>query len=211
MVSSRIRFTSRKEFAMRQAICTFLAAAGLLCAGLGGARAEDKGAKSVLDFKLKDIEGKEVALSSYKGKTLLFVNVASKCGLTEKQYGSLTKLHEKYKDKGFEILAFPANNFGKQEPGTDSEIKGFCEKKNVAFKLFSKISVKGEDIHPLYKFLTQKETDPKFAGDIRWNFDKFLVDKKGEVIARFAPKEDPLGKEVNEAIEKSIHEKPASK
>jgi glutathione peroxidase len=171
-------------------------------------RADDKaGASSVLGFKLKDIDGKEVDLGAYKGKALLFVNVASQCGLTEKQYTGLTKLHEKYKDKGLEILAFPANNFGKQEPGSDQEIKEFCSKKKVDFKLFSKISVKGEDIHPLYRFLTAKDTNPKFAGDIRWNFDKFLVSPKGEVIARFEPKADPLGKEVTEAIDKALPSK----
>jgi glutathione peroxidase len=186
-----------------------IAALGV-CAVVSGAfllRAEDKPAASPLSFKMKDIDGKEVDLSSYKGKVLLFVNVASQCGLTEKQYGSLTKLHDQYKSKGFEILAFPANNFGKQEPGTDKEIKEFCGTKNVAFKLFSKISVKGDDIHPLYKYLTSKETDPKFAGDIRWNFDKFLVDTKGNVIGRFEPKADPTGKEVTEAIDKALKEK----
>jgi glutathione peroxidase len=176
-----------------------------------GLRADDKAPKSVLDFKVKDIDGKDVDLGSFKGKTLLVVNVASNCGLTEKQYGSLGKLHEKYKELGFEILAFPANNFGKQEPGTDPEIKQFCATKNVAFKLFSKISVKGEDIHPLYKFLTAKETNPKFAGEVRWNFDKFLVGPKGEVLARFEPKADPLGKEVTEAIDKALPPKGASK
>ena len=196
---------------MRRMIVLAPLAAFLLCAMAAGLLAADKPAKSPLDFKVKDIDGKEVDLGSFKGKALLVVNVASKCGLTEKQYGSLTKLHEQYQGKNFEILAFPANNFGKQEPGTDSEIKEFCSKKHVAFKLFSKISVKGEDMHPLYKFLTAKETDPKFAGDIRWNFDKFLVDPKGEVIARFEPKVDPLGKEVTEAIDSAIKEKGAEK
>jgi glutathione peroxidase len=194
-----------------------LVASGFLFVTVSGLWADDKPAqpakpaRSALEFKVKDIDGKDVDLGSFKGKTLLFVNVASQCGLTEGQYGSLTKLHEQYKDKGLEILAFPANNFGKQEPGTDKEIKEFCSKKNVAFKLFSKISVKGEDIHPLYRYLTSKETDPKFAGDIRWNFDKFLVSPKGEVVGRFAPKVDPLGKEVTEAIDKSLQQKVASK
>jgi glutathione peroxidase len=182
---------------------------GLLAAlfstfAITGLRADDKPPGSALDFKVKDIDGKDVDLAAFKGKALLVVNVASKCGLTEKQYGSLTKLHEKYKDLGFEILAFPANNFGKQEPGTDPEIKEFCSAKHVEFKLFSKISVKGDDIHPLYKFLTGKDTNPKFAGEVRWNFDKFLVGPKGEVLARFEPKTDPLGKEVTEAIDKAL-------
>ena len=187
-----------------------LAALVLGSSAVTALRAEDKAPTSPLGFKLKDIDGKEVDLGSYKGKVLLFVNVASQCGLTEKQYGSLTKLHEKLKDKGFEILAFPANEFGKQEPGSDKEIKEFCGKKNVAFKLFSKIVVKGAEMHPLYKFLTSKETNPKFAGEIGWNFDKFLVSSKGEVIGRFAPKVDPLGKDVTEAIETALKDvKPA--
>ena len=193
----------------RSAICLLTAA--LSASAILGLRADDKAPKSVLDFKVKDIDGKEVDLGAFKGKTLLVVNVASKCGLTEKQYGSLGKLHEKYKELGFEILAFPANNFGKQEPGTDTEIKEFCSAKKVSFKLFSKISVQGNDIHPLYKFLTAKETNPKFAGDIRWNFDKFLVSPKGEVVARFEPKADPLAKDVTEAIDKALPPKGASK
>ena len=158
---------------------------------------------------MKDIDGKDVRLSSFRGKTLLIVNVASKCGLTPTQYPALVKLHQKYREKGFEILAFPANNFGKQEPGTDPEIKQFCADRNVAFKLFSKISVKGDDIHPLYRFLTSKETDSRFAGDIRWNFDKFLVDRRGKVVARFEPKQDPLGEQVTGALEKLLAETPA--
>lgn len=186
-------------------------AAGLVASTVAASlRSEDKAPSSPLAFKMKDIDGKEVDLSAYKGKVLLFVNVASQCGLTEKQYSGLTTLHSKYKEKGFEILAFPANNFGKQEPGTDKDIKEFCSKKDVAFKLFSKISVKGDDIHPLYKYLTSKETDPKFAGEIRWNFDKFLVDSKGHVIQRFEPKTEPVSKEVTEAVEKALAEgKPA--
>lgn len=191
------------------ALC--LSALAILGSTAAGLSAAEKPAKSPLDFKMKDIDGKEVDLASFKGKTVLIVNVASQCGLTEKQYGSLTKLHEKYVGKGFEILAFPANNFGKQEPGTDQEIKEFCARKDVKFKLFSKISVKGDDIHPLYKFLTGKGTDPKFSGDIRWNFDKFLIDRKGDVVARFEPKEDPLGKAVTEALEKVLKEKGGSK
>jgi len=196
---------------MRWTITLGLLAAVISVSSISSLRADDKPAKSVLDFKVKDIDGKDVDLGAFKGKTLLVVNVASKCGLTEGQYGSLTKLHEKYKDLGLEILAFPANNFGKQEPGTDPEIKKFCSAKNVAFKLFSKISVKGDDIHPLYKFLTAKETNPKFAGDIRWNFDKFLVSPKGEVLARFEPKADPLGKDVTEVIDKNLPAKGATK
>ncbi|HWE40003.1 MAG TPA: glutathione peroxidase [Isosphaeraceae bacterium] len=155
---------------------------------------------------MKDIDGTEVALSKYKGDVLLVVNVASKCGLTP-QYEALEATYRKYKDKGFEVLAFPANEFGKQEPGTDAEIKQFCTSKyDVTFPVFSKIVVKGEGIHPLYKFLTSEQTDPKFAGEIPWNFAKFLVDRKGRVIARFDPKVKPDDPKVVAAIEAALAE-----
>ena len=126
---------------------------------------EETHMKSIYDFKVADIEGNDVNLSDYKGKVLLIVNVASKCGFTP-QYKGLERIYRDYKDKGFEILAFPSNDFMGQEPGTNEQIKSFCQLNyNVGFPLFSKISVKGKDIHPLYKFLTEKNTDPKFAGD----------------------------------------------
>ena len=162
---------------------------------------------SVLDHKVKDIDGKEVDLSKYKGDVLLIVNVASKCGNTP-QYKPLEEVYEKYKDKGFAVLAFPANEFGKQEPGTNEEIKEFCTSNyNVTFPVFSKIVVKGQGINPVYKFLTSKETDPKFSGDIGWNFAKFLVNRKGEVVARFEPKTQPDSPEITGAIEKALGEK----
>jgi glutathione peroxidase len=160
-----------------------------------------KKAPPALDFTVKDIDGKDVPLGSYLGKGILVVNVASRCGLTDKQYAGLEKLYGKYKGRGLEILAFPANDFRKQEPGSESEIKSFCAGKGVTFKLFSKICVKGESIHPLYKFLTSKETGGKFAGEIEWNFGKFLIDRSGKVVARFAPPIDPMSKEVVEAVE----------
>ena len=124
------------------------------------------------------------------------------------QYKDLEAIYEKYKDKGFEVLAFPANEFGKQEPGTNEEIKEFCSTKyKVSFPLFSKIVVQGEGIDPLYEYLTSKKTNPKFAGRIPWNFTKFLVNRKGEVIARFEPKEKPSSKDVETAIEKALAEK----
>jgi len=163
--------------------------------------------KSVLDFKMKDIDGNDVKLKKYKGNVLLVVNTASKCGYTP-QYEGLQATYAKYKDQGFYVLGFPANNFGGQEPGTDSEIKEFCSLKfKVTFPMFSKISVKGEDQHPLYAFLTSKETDPNFAGDITWNFNKFLVDRKGNVVARFSSKDKPEGEAVAQAIEKYLAEK----
>jgi glutathione peroxidase len=162
---------------------------------------------SVLDFHIKDIDGKDVDLAKYKGKVLLIVNTASQCGLTP-QYKELEALYEKNKDKGFEILAFPANEFGKQEPGSNEEIKEFCSSKySVTFPLFSKIVVKGKGIDPLYEYLTSKDTNPKFAGEIKWNFNKFLVNKKGEVIARFEPKVKPSTKEVTTAIEDALADK----
>lgn len=159
---------------------------------------------SIYDFTLKDIDHKEVNLGQYRGKVVLMVNVASRCGFTP-QYEGLQKVYVKYKDRGFVILGFPANNFMAQEPGTDEEIKTFCSTKyNVTFPIFSKISVKGDDIHPLYKFLTSKETNPDFGGDIKWNFSKFLVDKNGKIIARFEPKVTPESDTMIQAIEKAL-------
>lgn len=176
-----------------------------------GNAAEEATRAPALQFKVKDIDGKEVDLRTYLGKVLLIVNVASQCGLTQKQYASLEPLYQKYKDRGFEILAFPANNFLEQEPGTDAQIKAFCESKGVTFKVFSKISVKGKDIHPLYKFLTSEETAGKLAGDVQWNFQKFLIDARGELAGRFAPRVDPLSKEVTSAVEKELERVPPEK
>ena len=165
---------------------------------------DSKKPTSVLDFTLPSIDGKQVPLSEYKGKVLLVVNTASHCGYTP-QYEGLQKLYEKYKDQGFEVLAFPANEFGQQEPGTNPEIKVFCTSKyKVTFPIFSKIVVKGNGIHPLYQFLTSAETNPKFAGDIPWNFTKFVVDRKGNVVARFLPKNTPESPEVTSAIEAAL-------
>ncbi len=179
------------------------AIAGLLALS---ASADDKpGADSVLKFQMKDIDGKPVDLAKYKGDVLLVVNVASQCGLTP-QYKGLEAVYEKYKGQGFEVLGFPANEFGSQEPGSNEEIKSFCSSKyNVTFPMFSKIVVKGDGIDPLYKYLTTG-TDPKFHGDIPWNFTKFLVNRKGEVIARFSPKETPESDKVVKAIETALAE-----
>ncbi|MGH9833274.1 MAG: glutathione peroxidase [Blastocatellia bacterium] len=166
----------------------------------GGTMAE----KSVLDFTMKNIDGKDVKLSDYRGKALLLVNVASKCGYTP-QYEGLQTVYAKYRDQGLVVLGFPANNFGGQEPGTNEEIKQFCLMKyNVAFPMFAKISVKGGDIHPLYQFLTSKETNPEFGGDITWNFNKFLVDRTGKLVARFETREKPEGEKVTQAIETAL-------
>ncbi len=165
-------------------------AALLALAPLSVVSADDSAKKptSVLDFHVKDIDGKDVDLSTYHGKVLMIVNTASQCGLTP-QYKDLEAIYEKYKGQGFEVLAFPANEFGAQEPGSNEEIKAFCSTKyKVSFPLFSKIVVKGKGIHPLYDFLTSESTNAKFAGQIPWNFTKFVVNRKGEVIARFQPK-----------------------
>jgi glutathione peroxidase len=163
-----------------------------------------KKAASIYDFTVRDIDGKEVKLDAYKGKTALIVNTASKCGYTP-QYEGLQKIYDKYKAQNFVVLGFPANNFMGQEPGTNEEIKNFCTTKyKVTFPMFAKISVKGEDIAPLYDFLTSKDKNPQFAGDISWNFNKFLVDKNGKVIARFSSKDAPESEAVTKAIEAAL-------
>jgi glutathione peroxidase len=147
--------------------------------------------KSVYEFTMKDIDGNAVSLSKYKGKVLVFVNVASKCGYTP-QYESIEKFYELYKDKGVVVLGFPANNFFAQEPGTDEEIKSFCTSKyNVTFPMFSKISVKGDDTNPLYQFLTKKELNGVTDNSVKWNFHKIIVDKNGKVVTEFASKIKP--------------------
>lgn len=172
-------------------------------------KAEVKPAKqtaksSIYAFTMKDIDGNDVKLSDFKGKVLLIVNVASKCGYTP-QYSGLQKIYERYKDHGFVVLGFPANNFGQQEPGSDEEIKEFCSVNfGVTFPMFSKISVKGEDQHPLYKMLTNKETNPEFSGEITWNFNKFLIDQQGHIVARFESGDKPESEKVTSAIEKLL-------
>jgi glutathione peroxidase len=166
--------------------------------------AGDKETKSIYDFTMKTIDGKDTPLSAYKGKVLLIVNVASRCGNTP-QYEGLEALYRKYKDQGFTILGFPANNFGKQEPGTDAEILTFCSTKyDVTFDMFSKISVKGADQHPMYDFLTSAKTNPQFSGDVKWNFQKYLVDRKGNIVGKFDPTDKPLSTEMSSAIEKAL-------
>ena len=156
------------------------------------------------EFTLNSIDGKPAPLSAYQGKVVLIVNVASRCGFTP-QYAGLEALYEKYKDRGFAILGFPANNFGGQEPGTNEEIKTFCSTKyNVTFPMYSKISVKGDDQAPLYQYLTDKQANPATGGEIQWNFTKFLVDKSGKVVARFEPKVTPDSPDVAGAIEKAL-------
>jgi glutathione peroxidase len=157
----------------------------------------------VYSFTLNSIDGKPAPLAEYKGKVVLMVNVASQCGFTP-QYSALEAIYEKYKDQGFVILGFPANNFGAQEPGTNEEIKTFCTRKySVTFPMYSKISVKGEDQAPLYTYLT-KDTGAGMTGDIKWNFTKFLVDRNGNVVQRFESAVKPDSPEVTAAIEKQL-------
>ena len=162
-------------------------------------------AESIYDIKVTDIEGKETSLAAYKGKVLLIVNVASRCGFT-KQYTALEAIYEKYKDKGFVILGFPCNQFGGQEPGTKEEIKQFCSTKfSVTFPLFDKIDVNGDNRHALYTALAGK--DSPFPGDIKWNFNKFLVGKDGKILQRFESKVTPDSEEMTKAIEAALAEK----
>ena len=161
-------------------------------------------AKSVYDFTLKSIDGQATSLRSYRGKVLLLVNVASKCGFTP-QYAGLESLYEKYKDRGLVIVGVPANNFGGQEPGTNEEIKKFCSTKyNVSFPMMAKVSVLGPDKTPLYAFLTDSSINPKIGGDIKWNFTKFLFDRKGKPVARFEPAVTPDSPQVTAAIESAL-------
>ncbi|MGM0547320.1 MAG: glutathione peroxidase [Bacteroidota bacterium] len=159
---------------------------------------------SVYEFKTTNINGKETSLSKYSGKVLLIVNTASECGFTP-QYEGLQKLHKEYKDEDLVILGFPANNFGGQEPGTDEEIKQFCKVNyDVGFPMFSKVSVKGDDQHPLFQYLTTAE-NPDFTGEIKWNFEKFLIDTNGKLVHRFRSDVKPQSTEIIKAIEKELN------
>ena len=185
----------------------FVALGSGIMMGLPEGRAGQEGLRmaakttSLYDFTMDDIDGKPVNLGQYKGKVLLVVNTASFCGNTP-QYADLETIYEQYRDKGFEILAFPANNFGQQEPGTNAEIKGFClTKYSVSFPLFSKISVKGSDKHPLYQYLTEQSA---FPGEVEWNFQKYLVDRAGNVVGRFHHRTKPLSPEVVKEVERVL-------
>ena len=162
----------------------------------------NKMGNNISQITVKDIDGKQVSLSDYKGKVLLIVNVASYCGYT-KQYSGLEDIYKKYKNKGFEILAFPCNQFGEQEPGTNEEIKNFCSSKfDVTFRLFDKIDVNGKDKSPLYALLTDNDVTGK--GDIKWNFEKFLIDKNGNIVERFLSAVEPTSDKLISALEKEL-------
>ena len=162
-------------------------------------------ASSIYDFTVQDIDDQKVALSEYKGKVVVIVNTASKCGLTP-QYEDLQQVYEKYKDKGLVILGFPANNFMGQEPGSNEEIKTFCTSRfNVSFPMFSKISVKGRNIHPLYAYLTSKDKNGVLDAPVAWNFQKFIINKSGKVHDSVAPSTKLSSGEVIKKIEKLLN------
>jgi glutathione peroxidase len=176
-------------------------------AAAAGIQQESANVPSVLNFTMNSLTGKPVNLSKYQGKVLLMVNVASFCGYTP-QYAGLEELNKKYASQGLNVLGFPANEFGSQEPGSDAEIAEFCDKTyGVKFDMFSKIVVKGLGQHPLYKYLTSAATDPKFAGDVKWNFEKFLIGRDGKIVARFLSDKEPLSREVVSAIEAELAKK----
>lgn len=160
-----------------------------------GSETKAKASKMALDFEVKNIGGEATKLDKYKGKVVVMVNVASKCGLTP-QYEKLQSLYSDHKDDGLVILGFPCNQFGSQEPGTEAEIKTFCQENyGVEFDMFSKLNVNGDEAAPLYKYLTAQETNPKGAGKVKWNFEKFVIGRDGKVAGRFGPRVDPTGDE----------------
>jgi glutathione peroxidase len=159
---------------------------------------------AVLDFEMKSLDGKDVKLSDYAGKVVMIVNVASRCGATP-QYEPLEALYEKYNEQGFVILGFPCNQFGAQEPGTAEQIREFCTANyGVTFPMFSKIDVNGDEAAPLYRHLTSEETNPEHAGEIGWNFEKFLISRDGEIVGRFRTRTEPDSDEVVQAIEAEL-------
>jgi glutathione peroxidase len=187
---------------MFRTIANIILAVSVLCAVAPAQKsAKGDGMKGFYGFTMKTIDGKDQSLEDFKGKVLLVVNTASECGFTP-QYEGLEALYQKYKDRGLRILAFPANDFGAQEPGTDEEIHTFCSTKyNVTFDLFSKICVKGADMHPLYVWLTGREG---FSGPIAWNFNKFLIGRDGQVAARYPSKVAPQSSELASALEELL-------
>jgi glutathione peroxidase-family protein len=179
----------------------------LMALGVSSVPAAGNGGKpplSIYGFTLSDINGKPVPLSEFRGKVMLVVNVASRCGFTY-QYEGLESVYRKYKERGFVVLGFPSNDFLGQEPGTNERIKEFCTLTyGVTFPMFGKIAVKGRDIHPLYRYLTAGGTNGEFAGRITWNFNKFLIGRDGRVLARFGSREEPAVDAVIEAVEAAL-------
>ncbi len=181
-------------------------AAGTLAFSSHAQPADGEATPAVLDFTMTRLDGSEQNLAAYAGDVVLIVNTASQCGFTP-QYEGLQTLHETYAEQGLSVLGFPANNFGQQEPGEDEDIAAFCQQNyGVEFDMFSKVSVKGDDICPLYAHLTAEATNPEFAGDIGWNFTKFLVDREGQVIARWPSNVSPTSEQMVQAIEAALAE-----
>ena len=176
-----------------------------MLAVVAGAQTKSGGkVPDVLNFTMNTITGQPVNLSNYAGKVVLIVNTASQCGFTY-QYEGLEKLHKKYAAQGLSILGFPSNDFGQQEPGTNAEIQQFCKANyGVQFDMFSKVQVLGSGKTPLYEYLTSKSTDPKFAGEIKWNFEKFLIGKDGQILGRFSSEIEPESRQVTSAIEAAL-------
>jgi glutathione peroxidase len=180
---------------------TFLAMAGaaLLVFATAPARAD-----TFYDYRLDDIDGKPVGLDQFRGKVVLVVNTASRCGYTY-QFEGLEVLYKQYADRGFVILGFPSNDFLGQEPGTNQEIKQFCTLSyGVSFPMFARIKVTGRGMHPLYRYLTEKNTDPRFAGPISWNFNKFLIGRDGSIVARFRTQDEPQGPTIRAAVSAAL-------
>ena len=168
------------------------------------AQQKESAVNSFYDIEAKTITGETVKMEQYKSKVLLIVNTASKCGFTG-QYDGLQKLYETYQDRGFIILGFPSNDFMGQEPGTNEEIQSFCKLNyGVTFPMFDKVAVKGKDAHPLYAYLTSKQTNPEFGGKISWNFNKFLISSDGQVVNRFGSRTTPDDSDLIDAIEKEF-------
>lgn len=162
------------------------------------------GMNSIYDIDVDNISGENLSLEKFKGNVILIVNTASRCGFTS-QYSELENLFNKYKNKGFTILAFPSNDFMNQEPGSNKEIEEFCKVNyGISFPIFSKVDVKGSNKHPLFEFLTSKSTNPKFGGSISWNFNKFLISTDGKIVNRFGSMTSPLNKKVILSIEKYL-------
>jgi glutathione peroxidase len=184
-------------------LIAFLCCAPLLMA-TSARGAEDAEAGKALQFTMTSLTGEEIPLDKFKGKVVLIVNVASECGLTP-QYEQLQAMHEKYADQGLAVLGFPCNQFGRQEPGSAEQIQEFCSTQyGVKFPMFAKIDVNGEGAADLYKYLTSVSTEPKGPGAISWNFEKFLLDREGKVVARFEPRTRPDAPEVVRAIEAAL-------
>ncbi len=190
----------------RLKLLKFVSCAGVLGRSAGWLLANEKAGEELnaYSFKMKSLSGEEVDLSKYSGKVVLAVNVASKCGYTP-QYEGLQELYEKYKDKGLVVVGVPCNQFGRQEPGTASEIAEFCESKySVTFDMLEKVDVNGDQACDLYKYLTSQDVEPAGAGNVKWNFEKFLIAKNGKVVGRFPSSTKPMGDELIQQIEKQL-------